>query len=182
MEEFYDTWQRTVGAAGQGDAHSLRLFSVSENFCSIGDKKAESAPDAPLSFSPVLASLASSLAALLEHDQLSRERALGHAFHGFEEGAVAFPPTFKYDVGSARLDSSKKARCPAWTDRILFCSLGNKRKKKQAQNNKDNPDDAGTKSRGLRMGRLQLKLRDYYSVEVRSSDHRPVCAEFQLSD
>jgi hypothetical protein len=57
---------------------------------------------------------------LLEYDQLTRERMLGRAFRGFIEGRVAFMPTFKYDKGSDRFDSSGKHRPPAWTDRVLY--------------------------------------------------------------
>ena len=32
----------------------------------------------------------------------------------------AFPPTYKFDAGSDRYDTSRKKRSPAWTDRVLF--------------------------------------------------------------
>ena len=57
---------------------------------------------------------------LLRHDQLLRTISEGHAFPGFAEGEIAFPPTFKFDKGSKGYDSSHKQRIPAWTDRILF--------------------------------------------------------------
>ena len=97
---------------------------------------------------------------LLEFDQLGRERRLGKVFRGFSEGDIRFLPTFKYDKGSAKFDSSAKARCPAWTDRILYAVA--------ASNN------------GQERG-MQLLLSDYYSIDSRHSDHRPVAAEFLLT-
>ncbi|ORY42844.1 DNase I-like protein [Rhizoclosmatium globosum] len=57
---------------------------------------------------------------LLSHDQLSIQRARGFAFDGYEEGHINFNPTYKYDNGTMVYDTSEKARCPSWTDRVLF--------------------------------------------------------------
>ena len=38
----------------------------------------------------------------------------------YEEGPLDFLPTYKYDPMSDTYDTSKKARVPAWTDRILY--------------------------------------------------------------
>lgn len=55
-------------------------------------------------------------------DQLTTERLQEHAFEGFEEAELTFPPTYKYDLFSDEWDTSDKARCPAWTDRVLVRS------------------------------------------------------------
>ena len=42
------------------------------------------------------------------------------AFNGFQEAAIHFPPTFKFDPGTNDYDSSSKQRVPSYTDRILY--------------------------------------------------------------
>ncbi|TPX69671.1 hypothetical protein SpCBS45565_g02245 [Spizellomyces sp. 'palustris'] len=54
------------------------------------------------------------------NDQLNEQRASGGAFEAYQEGAITFDPTYKYDNGTTIYDTSEKARAPAWTDRILF--------------------------------------------------------------
>ena len=68
------------------------------------------------------ASLQTTLASLLPHDQLHSQMRTGLAFHdGWREGPINFLPTYKYDVGSVGMfDSSEKRRGPSWCDRILF--------------------------------------------------------------
>lgn len=63
-------------------------------------------------------------AGLYARDQLRRSRDAGEVFPGYEEGAITFAPTYKYDNGSDQYDSSEKQRIPAWTDRILYRGLG----------------------------------------------------------
>ena len=60
---------------------------------------------------------------LLTKDQLHIEKARGHAFVGFEEGRIRFPPTYKYKTNTNEYDKDvKKARYPAYCDRIQWCS------------------------------------------------------------
>ncbi|KAJ3081872.1 hypothetical protein HDU99_004377, partial [Rhizoclosmatium hyalinum] len=63
---------------------------------------------------------------LLQHDQLSLQFAQNayFALKGFIEPPITFAPTFKYDVGSTRYDSSEKRRVPAWCDRVLYKGSG----------------------------------------------------------
>ena len=56
---------------------------------------------------------------LRANDQLALQRARGAAFAGYDEGPLAFPPTFKVAPapGAPRYAA---ARAPAWTDRVLW--------------------------------------------------------------
>ncbi|KAB8337207.1 hypothetical protein FH972_021509 [Carpinus fangiana] len=64
------------------------------------------------------------LAHLYENDQLNLQMVAGLAFPHYAEARIAFPPTYKYDVGSDVYDSSDKARIPAWCDRVLRLGHG----------------------------------------------------------
>lgn len=47
--------------------------------------------------------------------QLRRALDEGDAFYGYAEGPLLFAPTYKYDYGSDKYDTSEKMRIPAWT-------------------------------------------------------------------
>jgi hypothetical protein len=88
---------------------------------------------------------------LLAKDQLRMQLATQHLYRDFSEGAIAFPPTYKFDQGTNIYDTSKKQRVPAWTDRILWLACP------------------------------EIKLVAYDSLkEVKNSDHRPVFAQFDV--
>ncbi|MBW0467869.1 hypothetical protein O181_007584 [Austropuccinia psidii MF-1] len=57
---------------------------------------------------------------LLAADQLLACMGTQSVFPRYLEGPISFAPTYKYDVGSDRYDTSEKMRTPAWTDRILY--------------------------------------------------------------
>lgn len=106
---------------GLGDDRSSSPFFANEND--------DSAPSFLISSDSGLidpandpASLQTTLASLLPHDQLLLQMRTGKAFHeGWQEGPIEFLPTYKYDVGSVGVfDSSEKRRGPSWCDRILF--------------------------------------------------------------
>ncbi|ETI24290.1 hypothetical protein G647_03659 [Cladophialophora carrionii CBS 160.54] len=92
------------------------------------------------------------LAKLLERDQImvSRRRVSGFRLAQFVELPITFAPTYKYDVGTDRYDTSEKKRAPAWCDRLLYRGPGRV---------------------------MQLEYRRH---EVRTSDHRPVSGIFKL--
>ncbi|KAI8561283.1 hypothetical protein RHMOL_Rhmol04G0326700 [Rhododendron molle] len=67
--------------------------------------------------------------ALLESDQLRIEQRRGRVFHGWQEGQIYFPPTYKYSNNSDRyavhdMRRKEKRRTPAWCDRILWYGGG----------------------------------------------------------
>lgn len=70
----------------------------------------------------------------------------------FDEAAIDFPPTYKFDHGTDVYDSSKKQRVPSWTDRILF--------------KRD----------------VQIRPLAYSCIPaLRCSDHRPIFAQFEVT-
>ncbi|KAJ3193294.1 hypothetical protein HK101_005090 [Irineochytrium annulatum] len=60
------------------------------------------------------------LSELFAYDQLMQEKAAKKVFVDFEEPPVDFPPTYKFDVGTSRYDTSEKRRAPSWCDRIQW--------------------------------------------------------------
>ncbi|KAG5419512.1 INP53 [Candida metapsilosis] len=92
---------------------------------------------------------------LAKKDQLKLEMRDKGAFSEFNEGAVKFYPTYKFDKGTSNYDSSEKERVPSWTDRVLYLSLRKKRN--------------------------DLKQLNYNSVmDVYLSDHKPVYSTFEV--
>ncbi|ESW29917.1 hypothetical protein PHAVU_002G109300, partial [Phaseolus vulgaris] len=58
--------------------------------------------------------------------QLTKELEKG-VFHGWSEGALNFPPTYKYEINSERYcgeDPKVGRRIPSWCDHILSYGLG----------------------------------------------------------
>lgn len=69
----------------------------------------------------------------------------------FTEAPITFPPTYKFDAHTDTYDSSKKARVPSWTDRILW-----------------KLDD-------------NIRNMAYTSVpSLKCSDHRPVFGQYEM--
>ncbi|XP_009908606.2 phosphatidylinositol 4,5-bisphosphate 5-phosphatase A [Dryobates pubescens] len=108
------------------------------------------------------------LSQLWEKDQLNIAKSTWPVLSGFQEGPLNFPPTFKFDVGTNKYDSSAKKRKPAWTDRILWKIKG---------------ASGGPGAGGRRPSRsvLAVSLLCYCShMEYTISDHKPVAALFAV--
>ncbi|KAL0216546.1 hypothetical protein P9112_008730 [Eukaryota sp. TZLM1-RC] len=101
---------------------------------------------------------------LLENDQLNRimnNNLLLNCLKGkiflnfintFNEAAINFAPTYKYNFLGNEFDTSKKQRCPAFTDRILYKGCNS-----------------------------FIQCQDYGSLHfVNCSDHKPVYAVFEV--
>ena len=95
---------------------------------------------------------ANNLNKLLERDQLLvlRRRNPMFRLNMFNESAITFAPTYKYDVGTDGYDSSEKHRSPAWCDRMLYRGVG------------------------------RIRQLEYRRHELRTSDHRPVSGLFSM--
>eukprot|EP01129_Flabellula_baltica_P005730 TRINITY_DN2092_c0_g2_i7.p1 TRINITY_DN2092_c0_g2~~TRINITY_DN2092_c0_g2_i7.p1 ORF type:complete len:1408 (+),score=290.74 TRINITY_DN2092_c0_g2_i7:24-4247(+) len=88
---------------------------------------------------------------LLEYDQFNMGQANRWYFSGYKESNITFPPTYKYDFGTDRYDTSEKMRVPSWCDRIIY-----------------KVNDGSAKN--IMYGR----------GEMYQSDHRPVKGLFQI--
>lgn len=103
-------------------------------------------------------------------DQLKSVLANGAAFKDFKEAEIRFPPTYKYDPGTQKFDTSSKQRAPAYTDRILYKYKSNPfgmRRDSQLTSFRSSP---------------MIENVAYDSVpSIVSSDHKPVWALFKVA-
>ncbi|KAF1744925.1 hypothetical protein MXB_4658, partial [Myxobolus squamalis] len=95
---------------------------------------------------------------LLLRDQLIIDMSLKKVFNGFKEGPITFYPTYKYDFNDDRYDTSEKSRVPSYTDRILWREY----------------------SRLPHKSENSITQIFYGRTENLVSDHRPVCALFDV--
>jgi len=70
---------------------------------------------------------------LYKFDQLRKQKDAGKVFQGYSEGKISFKPTYKFDPGTDRWDTSEKGRAPAWCDRILWKGKGIKQLRYDSQ-------------------------------------------------
>ncbi|KAM9116954.1 phosphatidylinositol polyphosphate 5-phosphatase type IV isoform 2-T2 [Pangshura tecta] len=59
---------------------------------------------------------------LLQYDQLIKEMNDGAIFKGFQEAAIHFRPSYKFDLGQESYDTTSKQRTPSYTDRVIYRS------------------------------------------------------------
>ncbi|KAF9924648.1 Synaptojanin-2 [Linnemannia zychae] len=104
---------------------------------------------------------------LYSHDQLSAQRKTLNVFKGFHEAPLAFPPTYKYQMGSVT-DYDISKRVPAWTDRVLwFVHPKDAASADEAQD--DELDAWDEHSKGLGTGILPLESSP--STKIRSGNY-----------
>uniref|UniRef100_A0A673X812 Inositol polyphosphate-5-phosphatase J n=1 Tax=Salmo trutta TaxID=8032 RepID=A0A673X812_SALTR len=112
---------------------------------------------------------------LWERDQLNIAKNSESILDGFLEGPLKFPPTYKFDVGTHRYDTSSKKRKPAWTDRILW---------RLRCTGSPVPTHNAALQRGLTSwlgGATKVVQHSYRShMGYTCSDHKPVSAVFSL--
>ncbi|XP_045487393.1 inositol polyphosphate 5-phosphatase E [Pieris rapae] len=111
---------------------------------------------------------------LLHADQLTVVLEDGAAFRDFREAPIRFPPTYKYDPGSQKFDTSSKQRAPAYTDRILF--------KAKSMTGNSSAGFAGLRRLSAMPVTASLKCIAYNSVQsICTSDHKPVWGLFSAA-
>ncbi|KAJ2649548.1 hypothetical protein IWW40_003046 [Coemansia sp. RSA 1250] len=90
----------------------------------------------------------------------------GFALRAFHEMPIRFAPTYKYDPGTDRYDTSEKRRTPAWCDRVLF------RPHLPHPVRAADPPDRDTH------GHIAPLI--YQRFECLHSDHRPIFSAFRV--
>ena len=128
---------------------------------------------------------------LLKSDQLTTELCEGRTCHGMSEGAIAFPPTYKYSDRARRDAEGEGAtegmdeegrrwgwarhRWPSWCDRVLFLGMPSWATTTATKGQKGE----GQKGEGEEEEE-EVLVRGYTALPLLpSSDHRPVacCVE-----
>ncbi|KAJ2846485.1 hypothetical protein IWW36_004331, partial [Coemansia brasiliensis] len=90
----------------------------------------------------------------------------GFALRAFHEMPILFAPTYKYDPGTDRYDTSEKRRTPAWCDRVLF------------RPHLPHPARAGDPPDRDTHGHITPLI--YQRFECLHSDHRPIFSAFRV--
>ncbi|WKT41886.1 Inositol polyphosphate-related phosphatase [Fusarium oxysporum f. sp. vasinfectum] len=112
-------------------------------------------------------SLQATIDSLLPHDQLRRVIKQRKAFHdGWQEGAITFLPTYKYDIGTVGLFDSNPTSS---TDTLGYDEY------------EDNDDPEGEELVTKEGFRDRINLEIYASHQrITSSDHKPITSIFTL--
>jgi hypothetical protein len=107
-------------------------------------------------------------AEIADHDELHCEMRAGNTFEGFTEPGVNFPPSYKYQRGTGKLDLEKRE--PAWTDRILF----------RVQQELDGSTLDVKQTEAGKTDSSILPISYTSPANYTLSDHRPVVGRFEI--
>ncbi|TKY86548.1 hypothetical protein EX895_004697 [Sporisorium graminicola] len=114
---------------------------------------------------------------LYRYDQLESLRTSGSLFDDFDEGPIGFAPTYKFDKGTDRYDTSEKQRVPAWCDRVLWAVTREWEDEGGEVSATREGDEEKEEEEARKARRQGVVLQAYESVgELKFSDHRPVRA------
>ncbi|KAJ2843568.1 hypothetical protein GGI22_007162 [Coemansia erecta] len=92
---------------------------------------------------------------------------------------IQFNPTYKYDPGTDRYDTSEKRRTPAWCDRVLFRGGGGRLQVKASDSHQAQQQQTAEKPVDCDLQGQTTPLL-YRRLECRQSDHRPIVSAFQV--
>ncbi|TPX55598.1 hypothetical protein PhCBS80983_g05190 [Powellomyces hirtus] len=117
VASFYDARQNAVASSSENAGKNVFTIFDTDHLFFLGDLNYRiSLPDTDVK--QILKS--GDVKQLLKFDQLLIEQRARRAFHDFNEAAITFAPTFKYDIGTNTFDTSEKKRTPSFCDRILW--------------------------------------------------------------
>ncbi|KAJ3161478.1 hypothetical protein HDU86_007260 [Geranomyces michiganensis] len=117
VSSFYDARQTGVATTSENAGKTVVTIFDADHLFFIGDLNYRiSLPDSDVK--QIVRT--GELGQLLKFDQLLIEQRARRAFQDFNEAAITFAPTFKYDIGTNTFDTSEKRRTPSFCDRILW--------------------------------------------------------------
>ncbi|KAI8593400.1 hypothetical protein BDZ88DRAFT_404548 [Geranomyces variabilis] len=117
VSSFYDARQTGVATTSENAGKTVATIFDADHLFFIGDLNYRiSLPDSDVK--QIVRT--GELGQLLKFDQLLIEQRARRAFQDFNEAAITFAPTFKYDIGTNTFDTSEKKRTPSFCDRILW--------------------------------------------------------------
>ncbi|KAJ1907391.1 hypothetical protein LPJ81_000784 [Coemansia sp. IMI 209127] len=112
-------------------------------------------------------------------DEPKDVQASSFALRAFHEMPIQFNPTYKYDPGTDRYDTSEKRRTPAWCDRVLFRGGGGRLQVKVSDSHQPQQHQMLEKPVDYDPHGQTTPLL-YRRLECKQSDHRPIVSAFQV--